>query len=361
MARMPGATWRPVPNCTKGGQDSVRGVVLHVMAGTLDGSDSWFRNPAAQASAHFGVGKDGRIFQWVDTADRAWAQADGNRTWLSIEHEGQGGDSLTAKQLTATASIVAWMHKTHGVKLQNAESPSGTGIGWHGMGGAAWGGHTACPGTPIKNQRGAIIAAAGGNPAPPTPGGGGVARYQVTINGLKYGYGASGSQVTQVGKALVAHGCGKHYSVGPGPDWGDADTENYADYQRSLGYTGTDADGVPGEATLKKLLGKLPGKAPATTPKVDLSNLIAAAKADPKASQGHVTHAADVKLVEAALKAEGLLAAAYASDGSFGSVTVAAYAAWQRRCGYTGTAADGIPGQATLAALGKKHGFTVTP
>lgn len=61
MARMPGATWRPVPNCTKGGQDSARGVVLHIMQGTLDGSDSWFRNTKSQASGHFGVGKDGRI------------------------------------------------------------------------------------------------------------------------------------------------------------------------------------------------------------------------------------------------------------------------------------------------------------
>ncbi|MEU6344492.1 peptidoglycan recognition family protein [Streptomyces sp. NPDC046977] len=164
MARMPGATWRPVPNCTKGGQEAVYGAVLHIMAGTLDGSDSWFRNPKSEASAHFGVGKDGRIYQWVDTADRAWAQSSGNRTWLSIEHEGQGGDALTAPQLAATARIIAWMHATHGVKLQIADSPTGRGIGWHGMGGSDWGGHYDCPGTPIKNQRSAIIAAASGTP-----------------------------------------------------------------------------------------------------------------------------------------------------------------------------------------------------
>jgi hypothetical protein len=160
MARMSGATWRPVPNCTKGGQDEVRGVVLHIMEGTLDGSDSWFRNASSQASAHFGVGKDGRIYQWVDTADRAWAQAAGNRTWLSIEHEGHSGDALTWAQLAATARIVAWAHATHGVPLQLADSVTGRGIGWHGMGGAAWGGHYDCPGNPIKGQRPAIITAA---------------------------------------------------------------------------------------------------------------------------------------------------------------------------------------------------------
>ncbi|MFF4478686.1 peptidoglycan-binding protein LysM [Streptomyces sp. NPDC001520] len=99
---------------------------------------------------------------------------------------------------------------------------------------------------------------------------------------------------------------------------------------------------------------------PAPTKTVDLSNLIDAAKRDPKAAQGKTTHAADVKIVEAALKAEGLLSAAYAADGSFGSLTVEAYAKWQRKCGYTGSAADGIPGKSSLEKLGGKHGFKVT-
>ncbi|MFE6493411.1 peptidoglycan-binding protein LysM [Streptomyces sp. NPDC057748] len=99
--------------------------------------------------------------------------------------------------------------------------------------------------------------------------------------------------------------------------------------------------------------------APSTKPTVDLSNLIAAARRDPGLKQGGTTHAADVRIVEAALKSEGLLAAKYAGDGSFGSTTVTAYAAWQRRCGYTGSAADGIPGKASLEKLGAKRGFKV--
>jgi LysM repeat protein len=160
MPRMPGATWRPVPNFTQGGQESVQGVVLHIMQGSLDGSDSWFRNPLSRSSAHFGVGKTGTIYQWVDTADRAWAQSAGNKTWLSIEHEGFSGTPLTAAQVAATAKIIAWAQQTHKFSLQSTDSPTGTGIGWHGMGGAAWGGHTDCPGDSIKNQRPAIIAAA---------------------------------------------------------------------------------------------------------------------------------------------------------------------------------------------------------
>lgn len=102
-----------------------------------------------------------------------------------------------------------------------------------------------------------------------------------------------------------------------------------------------------------------PTSKPATKPTVDLSNLIAAARRDPDLKQGGTTHPADVKIVEKALKAEGLLPSAYATDGSFGSSTVAAYREWQQKCGYDGSAADGIPGKASLEKLGAKHGFKV--
>jgi LysM repeat protein len=99
--------------------------------------------------------------------------------------------------------------------------------------------------------------------------------------------------------------------------------------------------------------------ASASVPTVSLANVLEAARKDPKAAQGKASHASDVKPVEAALKAAGYLAAAYASDGSFGSVTVTAYAKWQKAMGYSGTAADGIPGKASLVALGNKYGFKV--
>ncbi|CAM5387739.1 N-acetylmuramoyl-L-alanine amidase [Streptomyces microflavus] len=102
-----------------------------------------------------------------------------------------------------------------------------------------------------------------------------------------------------------------------------------------------------------------PAPAKPAVPTVDLSNLIAAARRDPSLKQGGTTHPADVKIVEAALQKEGLLGASYAKDGSFGSLTKAAYAAWQRKLGYTGSAADGIPGRASLEKLGVKRGFKV--
>jgi hypothetical protein len=92
-------------------------------------------------------------------------------------------------------------------------------------------------------------------------------------------------------------------------------------------------------------------------PVVDLSRLIAAAKADPPKKGTPVSYDG-VKTVEAALVAEGLLNKALA-DGHFGTTTVTAYAAWQRRCGWTGRDADGIPGLASLRKLGARRGFDV--
>jgi peptidoglycan hydrolase-like protein with peptidoglycan-binding domain len=92
-------------------------------------------------------------------------------------------------------------------------------------------------------------------------------------------------------------------------------------------------------------------------PVVDLSQLVAAARRDP-AAQGTPVSYAGARIVEAALVDEGLLAKTRL-DGHFGTDTLAAYAAWQRRCGYTGAAADGIPGRTSLERLGARHGFQV--
>ncbi|MET8585730.1 peptidoglycan-binding protein [Streptomyces collinus] len=306
MAVMPGAQFRPVPNKTTGGMRGYYGVVLHTMQGTLWGSDAWFRNPKAQASSHFGVGKDGTILQWVDTVDRAWAEAAGNPYWISIEHEGKSGDSLTQAQIDADAKILAWVHKTHDVQLKSTDSVSGRGLGWHGMGGADWGGHTACPGTPVKNQRAAILKATEALLGADTGGTSSASTYTVkkgdTLSSIAKAHGTTvavllslnklkdaddlavgqklklpakkpaapqyepfpGSAffhggrhspiVTAMGRRLVAEGCG-HYNAGPGPDWTNADRESYRAWQKKyskankLGWTDADCDGIPGKSS----------------------------------------------------------------------------------------------------------------
>ncbi|MFB8107289.1 peptidoglycan-binding protein [Streptomyces sp. NPDC056007] len=241
MARFSGASWRPIPiNHTKNGQESVRGVVVHIMDGTLSGTDSWFRNPDAQASSHFGTGRNGQLFQWVDTAHRAWAQAGGNRTWLSVENEGRGGDALTSAQIDRCAEVLAWAHKVHGVPLQVASSPSGKGLGYHAMGGKGWGGHSMCPGVKVVAQLAEIVKRAkvltGAKPT----------GYQPFPGADWFKKEPKSAVVTAMGKRLVAVGCSA-YKTGPGPQWTAADRESFRKWQRKLGDAPAYCDGWPGK------------------------------------------------------------------------------------------------------------------
>lgn len=92
---------------------------------------------------------------------------------------------------------------------------------------------------------------------------------------------------------------------------------------------------------------------------VDLSALLNAAHHDAARTQGFGLYEAGTLRVERALQAEGLLAAAYAGDGYWGSVTTTAYRAWQHRLGYSGSSADGLPGMTSLSKLGARHSFRV--
>lgn len=58
--------------------------------------------------------------------------------------------------------------------------------------------------------------------------------------------------ITRMGERLVEEDCGR-YEVGPGPRWTDVDRASYAAWQRKLGYSGGDADGIPGTVSWTKL------------------------------------------------------------------------------------------------------------
>ncbi len=103
------------------------GICNHIQQGTMIGTDSCFKNSAWQASAHYGVAKDGRIWQWVSDINTAWAEGIVNQpdltdpiiagiigrgenpNWyfLSIEHEGYTGQPLPEIQYQASL----WLHK----------------------------------------------------------------------------------------------------------------------------------------------------------------------------------------------------------------------------------------------------------
>lgn len=152
---------------------SCRGLVVHIASGFYDGTISWERNPDANVSSHFVLGRGGQLAQLVDTADRAWTQRDGNSDWLSVECEGfalddalhaqhPGWELLTDAQINGVARLLVRGHEQYGYPLTLAGSPAGRGLGYHSMGfeaGLNWG-HAHCPGEPIKAQLPTILARA---------------------------------------------------------------------------------------------------------------------------------------------------------------------------------------------------------
>jgi GH25 family lysozyme M1 (1,4-beta-N-acetylmuramidase) len=176
------------------------------------------------------------------------------------------------------------------------------------------------------------------------------------------------SRLTAAGLVLVSSSYTSYSDTGPGwAPYGGA-TPRIWQYTNAKQYGGAPCDFNAFKGTVAELAVLIngapvpvPPPRPTPAPSVSLHIVQMCAHEDPARPQGQTTNAMQVLPVQGALEAEGLLSA---SDkrwgrGSFGSMTVAAYAAWQRRLGYNGSAADGIPGQDSLSKLGAKHGFHV--
>lgn len=167
--RCPFATWEPVGNYTNTAIAHV-GVVIHVTASESN-PWGWFNNPTSQASSHFFIGNgqggvpDGALFQYVDTDLKAWAEAAGNTSYISVETEGEPTEPLTAAQIATFAKLYTWCHTNYGIPYVITDTPGQAGFITHGDGGTAWGGHLDCPGPLRTPQRQAILSAA----QPPTP------------------------------------------------------------------------------------------------------------------------------------------------------------------------------------------------
>ncbi|MGB8648218.1 MAG: peptidoglycan recognition family protein [Anaerolineae bacterium] len=114
----------------------VTAIVLHIAAGPLTAVFPTFNNPGHQASAHFCIGKDGTVEQYVSITDTAYAvgMRYQNGRWynprgvlskpswqdlqppynpnlytVSIEHEGQPDDQWTPQMYQANNALLQWL------------------------------------------------------------------------------------------------------------------------------------------------------------------------------------------------------------------------------------------------------------
>lgn len=120
----PNVVWIGSPNHYNGRAGwPVVAVVIHTMAGTLEGCDSWFQNPSSQVSSHYGIGLGGEQHQYVKLSDGSWANgilepgndwtdivgnsANPNYQTVTVETEdnGSGATAVTDEQYNGTLAV----------------------------------------------------------------------------------------------------------------------------------------------------------------------------------------------------------------------------------------------------------------
>ncbi|HEU4322110.1 MAG TPA: N-acetylmuramoyl-L-alanine amidase [Roseiflexaceae bacterium] len=135
----------PSPNFTAGhGSLALGAVVEHIIQGTLTSAISEFLRGRRGVSAHFGIGRNGRIVQFVSInnsshanglswseAHSSWIDPEGSAvdpSWaglivphnpalytLSIEHEGRSGQPWTPAMFAASARVHRWIRSVTGL------------------------------------------------------------------------------------------------------------------------------------------------------------------------------------------------------------------------------------------------------
>lgn len=114
---------KPTPNFEKG-RDGYKpeGIVIHVMEGTLEGTDSHFSKKASKVSAHYSVGRNGEVHQYVADEDTAWhagrvsnpkpnarnlTRINPNTLTIGIEHEGFATTPWSPAMYTTSVRLCA--------------------------------------------------------------------------------------------------------------------------------------------------------------------------------------------------------------------------------------------------------------
>jgi N-acetylmuramoyl-L-alanine amidase len=164
----------PSPNCTPGRKKyRPEAIVIHIMEGSLAGTDEWFRNRASKVSAHYGIGRSGDVHQYVSEMDSAWhAGRVNDPSWagirsagkglyinpnyysIGIEHEGQVNTEWTDALYQTSATLIRAICTRWNIPIDRDHI-----IGHHEIYSLK-----TCPGNKVDLNK--LITLAGGKPAP---------------------------------------------------------------------------------------------------------------------------------------------------------------------------------------------------
>lgn len=125
------------PNHSTRAGNRVQALVIHATAGEWDGALGWMRNPASRVSAHYLVGRDGRVARLVEEGRTAWhagvSQWQGLEVWsepqpgvrvpslnpvsigIELVNRNDGRDPYPPAQLAAAAALARDIVRRHGI------------------------------------------------------------------------------------------------------------------------------------------------------------------------------------------------------------------------------------------------------
>ncbi|MBI1877204.1 MAG: N-acetylmuramoyl-L-alanine amidase [Chloroflexi bacterium] len=127
----PPIQWVGSPNFNQRRSPSdITAIVIHSTANDrLQGVIDWFNNPNAQVSAHYTIGKDGKIVQHVRDTERAWHA--GQSVWkgrnsvndyavgIELVNLNNGQDPYPEAQHQANVALCAHLCYTHNIKVDD--------------------------------------------------------------------------------------------------------------------------------------------------------------------------------------------------------------------------------------------------
>jgi LysM repeat protein len=127
----PPIDWAGSPNFNKRrSPDDITAIVIHSTANSsLQGVIDWFNNPNSQVSAHYTIGKDGRIAQHVKDSDRAWHA--GQSVWkgrnscndytigIELVNLNNGQDPYPEAQHRANVALCAYLCYTYNIQVDD--------------------------------------------------------------------------------------------------------------------------------------------------------------------------------------------------------------------------------------------------
>lgn len=106
-------------NFTKGrAGNKIEYIIIHSMAGYFLGTQTWFRNPNSQVSAHYLISQKGEVAQMVNDVDTAWHCHGINSKSIGIELEDRkladiSGDWITKELYQTLLELVVSLCKKH--------------------------------------------------------------------------------------------------------------------------------------------------------------------------------------------------------------------------------------------------------